>query len=100
MKDHPINSHLKFDVLVSYATLPPVQASLSDQWTNYEREYLYVLLAENGSQKKVEEHLNKIAADSYATLPVKVNFATKHLGKSPWGQITEWPLARSGKPQA
>ncbi|HRG79825.1 MAG TPA: ABC transporter permease [Cyclobacteriaceae bacterium] len=79
MKDHPINSHLKFDVLVSYATLPPVHKSLSDQWTNYDREYLYVLLTENGSQKKVEEHLNKIAADAYATLPVKVNFATKHI---------------------
>lgn len=79
MKDHPINSHLKFDVLVSYATLPPVQTSLNDRWTNYDREYLFVLLAENGSQKKVDEHLNKIAADSYATLPVKVNFATKHL---------------------
>jgi putative ABC transport system permease protein len=79
MKDHPINSHLKFDVLVSHATLPPVQATLSEQWTNYEREYLYVLLTENGSQNKVEEHLNKIAADAYATLPVKVNFATKHI---------------------
>ncbi len=79
MKDHPINSHLKFDVLVSYASLPPVQAKLSEQWTNYEREYLYVLLTENGSQKNVEEYLNKIAADSYATLPVKVNFATKHI---------------------
>jgi putative ABC transport system permease protein len=79
MKDHPINSHLKFDVLVSFSTLPPEQASLSDQWINYDREYLYMLLAENGSQKKVEEHLNKIASDSYATLPVKVSFATKHL---------------------
>lgn len=79
MKDHPINTHLKFDVLVSFATLPPVQASLSDQWTNYVLEYLYVLLAENGSQKKVEEYLNEIAAKSYAHLPVKVTFATKHI---------------------
>jgi putative ABC transport system permease protein len=79
MKDHPINSHLKFDVLVSYATLTPVQASLTDRWTNYEREYLYVLLGENGSQMKVEEYLNKISANAYATLPVKVKFATKHL---------------------
>lgn len=79
MKDHPINTHLKFDALVSFATLPPVQASLSDQWTNYVLEYLYVLLAENGSQKKVEEYLNEISAKSYATLPVKVTFATKHI---------------------
>jgi putative ABC transport system permease protein len=79
MKDHPINTHLKFDVLVSYATLPPVQTSLTEQWTNYEREYLYVLLAENGSQTKVDDQLNKIAAEAYTALPVKINFATKHI---------------------
>lgn len=79
MKDHPINSHLKFEALVSYTTLAPVQATLSEQWTNYEREYLYVLLTETGSQSNVEEYLNKIAAEAYATLPVKVNFATKHI---------------------
>jgi len=85
MKDHPINTHLKFDVLVSFATLPPVQASLSDRWTNYDREYLYVLLAENGSQKKLGEYLNKVAEDAYATLPVKVNFDTKHLSEIAMG---------------
>ncbi|MDZ7647778.1 MAG: ABC transporter permease [Cytophagales bacterium] len=79
MKDHPINTHLKFDVLVSFATLPPAQASISDQWIKYDREYLYVLLAENGSQRKMEEHLNTIAADFYANLPIKINFTTKHL---------------------
>ena len=79
MKDHPINTHLKFDVLVSYATLPPVQTSLTEQWTNYEREYLYVQLAENGSQTKVDDQLNKIAAEAYAALPLKVNFAIKHI---------------------
>lgn len=79
MKDHPINSHLKFDVLVSSATLPPVKASLTDQWTYYDFEYLYVLLEKNGSQATLQEYLNKIATETYAQSPIKVNFATKHI---------------------
>lgn len=79
MKDHPINSHLKFDVLVSSATLPPVKASLTDQWTYYDFEYLYVLLEKNGSQAALQEYLNKVATETYAQLPIKVNFTTKHI---------------------
>lgn len=100
MKDHPINSHLKFEALVSYATLAPVQTTLSEQWTNYEREYLYLLLTETGSQGKVEEHLNKIAAEAYATLPVKVNFTTKHIGEIAMGADYRMAIGPKWRPQA
>lgn len=90
MKDHPKNSHLAFEVLVSFATLPPVQASYNDQWTTYKREYIYVLLSEQGDEEDLQKYLNKIAADTYAQLPVKVKFVTQHLS-----EITMGPDHRS-----
>lgn len=79
MKDHPINSHLKFDLLVSYVTLPPTQASVSDQWIYFDFEYLYVLLRETGSEAALQDYLDKVASDTYAQLPIKVKFETQHL---------------------
>lgn len=79
MKDHPINSHLKFEILVSHTTLAPTQASLSDQWMYFDFEYLYVLLTENGSEASLQEYLNNVAADTYAQLPIKVKFETQQL---------------------
>ncbi len=79
MKDHPINSHLKFEVLVSYATLPSSQASMTDQWVYFDFQYLYVLLSETGSEAALQEYLNTVATDTYAQLPIKVKFQTQHL---------------------
>jgi ABC-type antimicrobial peptide transport system permease subunit len=79
MKDHPINSHLAFEVLVSYATLPPVKTSVADQWMNYGRQYVYVVLKEDRSIDQLNEYLNKIAQDTYASLPIKATFDTQHL---------------------
>jgi putative ABC transport system permease protein len=79
MKDHPVNSHLAFEVLVSYNTLTQTKASVADQWMNYGREYVYVLLREYRDTKKLQTYLNTIAQNTYAQLPVKVKFETQHL---------------------
>lgn len=81
MKDHPINSHLKFEVLISYNTLPAPQKSLADQWTNYAREYIYVLLSSNDAEPALQKFLDTIAASTYKALPVKVAFSTQPLGE-------------------
>jgi len=85
MKDHPFNSHLKFEVLVSYASLPPVQASLNDQWIYFDFEYVYVQLTDNGSEAALQQYLNNVAADTYAQLPIKVKFETQQLNKIAMG---------------
>ncbi len=79
MKDHPINSHLKFEVLVSYSTLPSGQESVADQWMYFDLQYLYVLLAENTNEISFQNHLNKISAETYTQLPIKVKFEAMHL---------------------
>lgn len=79
MKDHPINSHLKFDVLVSYATLPEPSASVKDQWMNYGREYVYVWLREGATTDRVQAELDQLAQRTYSGLPIKAVFAMQHL---------------------
>lgn len=74
MKDHPVNSHLKFEVLISYATLPVPQGSVADQWMNYEREYLYILLREGADVGRVQAEVERVAERSYENLPVTAIF--------------------------
>jgi putative ABC transport system permease protein len=79
MKDHPVNSHLAFEVLVSYSTLPQSKASVADQWMSYGREYVYVLLKEDRSIEELQTYLNTIAQSTYKQLPIKATFDTQHL---------------------
>lgn len=79
MKDHPINSHFKFELLIAYATLAPPSASLTDQWMNYGREYVYVRLRENGNVDHVRDVLNQTSESVYAGLPVKAVFHAEPL---------------------
>ncbi len=79
MKDHPVNSHLVFEVLVSHSTLPQPKASVADQWMNYGREYVYVLMKEDRGIEKLQQYLNTIAQSTYVQLPIKAKFRTQHL---------------------
>ncbi len=85
MKDHPVNSHMIFEVLVSYATLPQVKSPMADQWMNYGHEYVYVLLKEGKSIEKLQMYLTTIAQTIYKQLPVKVAFETQHLSSITMG---------------
>jgi putative ABC transport system permease protein len=79
MKDHPVNSHLAFDILVSYASLPPANTSVAEQWMNYDREYVYLLMKEDGRIEKIQEYLKKTTQKIYASLPIKASFDTQLL---------------------
>ncbi len=63
-KDVPENSHLKFDVLLSFATLPP-NMRIDDNWA-WPEYYNYIMLARGADPGKVE-----------AAFPA---FVEKHLG--------------------
>jgi putative ABC transport system permease protein len=79
MKDHPINSHLKFEILVSYSTLPAIQKSTNDQWTNYQNQYLYTLLVDDAELSKLNDYLKGVSKSQYAQSAIKVDFATEHI---------------------
>jgi len=79
MKDHPVNSHLKFEILISYSTLPESQLSLTDQWTNYRNQYVYVLLSETTKQSILQKYLDHIKTPIDNRSPIKVSFNSQSL---------------------
>jgi putative ABC transport system permease protein len=60
MEDHPKNSHLSFEMLISYSTLPSNKLSVHDQWINYQNQYIYVLLRNGVSSEDVEKYLSTL----------------------------------------
>jgi len=81
MKDHPVNSHLRFEALVSFSTLPNSTSSFNDQWMHYGREYVYILLRKGADPKDIDSYLQSISNKTYDRLAVQVAFATQHLDK-------------------
>jgi putative ABC transport system permease protein len=79
MKDHPKNTHLEFEVLASYSTLPANTSTHEEQWTDYKNQYVYVLLPQSSGKEALQEYLNKVAAETYSLSPVKVRFQTQSI---------------------
>ncbi|MFZ6010373.1 MAG: ABC transporter permease [Bacteroidota bacterium] len=80
MKDHPANSHLNFEMLVSYSTIPESKLSLTEQWTDFEEQFVYVMLRAGASPDDLEAYLDQVEAKTYAAqAPVKYNFELQHL---------------------
>jgi putative ABC transport system permease protein len=79
MKDHPINSHFEFELLASFSSLPPLQSLVSDQWMYFDFQYVYVLLHQHADAAGFQSYLDKISAEIYNKLPVKVAFEAQHL---------------------
>jgi putative ABC transport system permease protein len=74
MNDHPKNSHLTFEMLVSYASLPDSKLSVESQWTDYSYQYVYVLLNEETTPKSLQSYLNKVSEEKYKQSDIKVYF--------------------------
>lgn len=79
MKDHPKNSHLRFEALVSYSSLPVISSSTEEQWTNYRNQYVYVNLPDKASVSKMQDYLNSISGNAYSSYPVKATFQLQEL---------------------
>lgn len=74
MEDDHTNSHFNFEMLLSYASLPPNTQSLEEQWTRFPMQYIYVLLKDASVKEKLTEYFEKVALQTYAQTPVKVSF--------------------------
>lgn len=79
LKDYSKNSHLKFEALVSYSSLPVSTSSAEDQWTNYRNQYIYVYLPDAQAENKMQDYLNRVAEKTYTTFPTKVTFVVRPL---------------------
>ena len=85
MNDHPRNSHLNFEMLLSYRTLPERKVSAVDQWTQFRGEYIYVMLAEGTGPDALQPYLQAVATSEYSSSPVKVTFSLNPLNNIAMG---------------
>lgn len=76
IEDVPANSHLQFDILLSFTTLKSKIGDLNDFW-GWSVFYTYVLLGEHTNAAGVQEKLNEFAVKQFvdeANRPVKTSF--------------------------
>jgi putative ABC transport system permease protein len=74
MDDHPRNSHLTFEMLLSYASLPDSKLSVESQWTDYAYQYVYVLLNKETAPTSLQLYLNEVSEEKYKQSDIKVYF--------------------------
>jgi putative ABC transport system permease protein len=74
LQNIPNNSHMKFEMLISLNSLPVNMRAQKDQWTNFERQYVYLLLDNKTSAKNLQNYLDELSSSMYASNPVRVSF--------------------------
>lgn len=74
MKDHPKNTHLEFEAIASYSTLPPATGTTETSWSDFANQYTYVVLGAETSLEELRHYLVRTAAAVYHNTPVKVSF--------------------------
>lgn len=60
IKEHPVQTHLKYDALVSFNTLG--QESGSNLWTEYTGNYIYVLMDDDKGEVHLQSALSQITS--------------------------------------
>lgn len=83
-KDVPKNSHMRFEALVSFATLTshhgPSFTDDENNWNNFFGSYTYLLLSDNSTTTSgIEDFLNNIAKEKYAQHDFKATFELQRL---------------------
>ncbi len=93
LADVPKNTHLDFEVLCSYSTLPSAQArSQQDAWTNFYPEYVYFLTKPETDMSALLTQLSGIEKEMYkASDDVRASFQIQALE-----DITMGPELRAG----
>lgn len=84
--DPPKGSHLIFDVLASYSTLPILErdkkiSKISDEWVRYQDNYTYLLL-EDEQVPDVARFLHQLSSNKYKdTNEIKASFMLQPMSK-------------------
>lgn len=70
-KDVPKLSHLRFEALVSFATLESKKSDMDGElasWDNIYMNYIYLVLPENANQQTIQANLDRLSASENALL--------------------------------
>jgi putative ABC transport system permease protein len=98
MKDHPKPSHLYFEVIASYNSLPPVQQN-SRGWSDFRNHYTYVLFSESLSVADFQTYLQRISKETPTYEGTKYSYGVQSLndiapGREYYNEIgPEWSYA-------
>ena len=64
MQDVPVNTHLKFDFLLSHVSIPKFRKEYSDEsWSSGNNEFTYLLMKSQTDLATFNEHLKKLSSD-------------------------------------
>lgn len=90
-------THLEFDALASFSTVPSLEKNNSinattDNWTNYYNNYSYIRLQPGVSAAQVETSLEEIAKQNYKNIPLEARDAGYHFMLQPLNNITPGPI--------
>jgi putative ABC transport system permease protein len=81
LKDPPINTHMNFESLTSYSTLPPNQNSVINYEGpfSYGLEFVYFMLRDGSEVKKLETYLNQVATEASKTSDATITYKLQSL---------------------
>jgi len=84
-KDVPLNSHMQFGAIASYATflshLKTLTPTEQDSRRAYMDSYIYIQLFKNAAPVNIQQSLNKIAKQHYTRKDFKASFKLQRLDK-------------------
>ncbi|MFQ5633216.1 MAG: ABC transporter permease, partial [bacterium] len=63
-KDQPSNTHLKCELLVSYATLESMRQKIEDPWSSWGDDFTYVLLRKGASMRSLAPKLDALLLEN------------------------------------
>ncbi len=71
MKDYPPASHFEFNAIASYSAISEDQLDvpIKDAWSQFRNHYVYLELEEGQDPSKLQDYLDKVAAEVYKSNP-------------------------------
>ncbi len=97
MNPFPGKTHLEFDALISFATVPALEktefiSKTTDNWLNYYTSYSYIRLEPGVKPSQVESFLEQISSVNYKNLPLETRDAGYRFKLQSLEKITPGPL--------
>lgn len=83
MKDFPLACHFEFNAIAPYSAISKDQLNrpVKEAWSEFINHYIYLQLEEGQDLSKLQEYLDKVAADVYKSNPdFKATFHLQALG--------------------
>ncbi|WP_210465020.1 ABC transporter permease [Rufibacter roseolus] len=83
LKDLPVNSHMQFGAIASFATIISDKGTSflqrEEGWRSFENSFVYLRILEGIDPENIQYSLNKVAKQQYAKQQIKLSFKLQAL---------------------